>query len=292
MMRRLAGVAFALAVVAMLSVVVAGELLTRPAQRPVGAPPTDLQATSVSIAAGEGRVVRGWLVPGRTHGGVVLLIHGVRSDRRQMLERARFLRQAGYSSLLIDLPAHGESSGERVSFGAREAEGARASLAWLRRAFPEERVAVIGVSLGAASLVLSHPRPAPDAVVLESMFPDIADATRDRIAIRLGPAPARVLAPLLLPQLPLRLDVAVSELRPIAALGDLHCPLLIASGAVDRHTPLDETRRLYAAANAPKQLWEVQGAAHVDLAHFAPKEYRQRILAFLDLHLRQAGGSG
>jgi alpha-beta hydrolase superfamily lysophospholipase len=270
----------------MLAMLLPGELLTRPATRRVGAPPAGLHAASLSIALGQDGAVRGWLVPGTPGGGVVLLLHGVRSDRRQMLERARFLRQAGFTCLLLDLPAHGESSGTRISFGAREADGVRAALEHLRAAYPRERIGVIGVSLGAASLVLARPRPAPDAVVLESMYPDIVDATRDRIAIRLGPTAGRLLAPVIVQQVPLWLRLPVSQLRPIAAIGDLRSPVLIAAGALDRHTPPGETRRIYAAANAPKQLWLLPGAAHVDLARFAPAEYQRRILAFLGTHLR------
>ena len=49
-----------------------------------------------------------------------------------MLARARFLAAAGYATLLIDLPTHGESSGDRITFGAREGEGVNAALAFLR----------------------------------------------------------------------------------------------------------------------------------------------------------------
>jgi len=103
--------------------------------------------------------------------GSVLLLHGLRSDRLQMLARARFLTAAGYFVLLIDLPAHGESSGDRITFGMREGKGVEAALDYLRQRFPRDRIGVIGVSLGAASLVLSHPARPPDAVVLESMYP-------------------------------------------------------------------------------------------------------------------------
>ena len=279
-MRGAAIAAVALCVFALLFLLSAGWLLTKPATHPIGEAPPDLTAESVALPTGDGGRVSGWLVPGTPGSGVILLLHGVRSDRRQMIDRARFLRRAGYTSLLIDLPAHGQSSGERVSFGARESEGVRAALAYLRKRFPGEAVGVIGVSLGAASTVLSHASPAPDAVVLESMYPSITEAARNRLAIRLGPG-GRLLAPLLLWQLPLQIGVSPLQLRPIADLRQLRSPVLIVSGTLDQHTTLADTRQLFAAASAPKQLWEVSGAGHVDLHHFAPDEYERRILAFL-----------
>jgi alpha-beta hydrolase superfamily lysophospholipase len=66
-------------------------------------------------------------------------------------------RGLGHAVPLIDLPAHGESEGERTGFGGRESAAVAAALAWLRREPPGERVCVIGVSLGAAELVLAEP---------------------------------------------------------------------------------------------------------------------------------------
>ncbi len=133
--------------------------------------------------------------------------------------------------------------------------------------------------------MLSLPDVSLDAVVLESMFPTLEDAVSDRLAMYLGPA-GRWFTPLLLWQLPVRLGVSADQLRPIADLPSLHMPLLIASGSQDRHTPLAETRRIYAAADDPKELWVVDGAAHVDLHAFDPSAYEARIAAFLAKNLR------
>ena len=143
------------------------------------------------------------------------------------------------------------------------------------------------MSLGAASLVFSHASPPPDAVVLESMYPTISEAVEDRIAIRLGPL-GRSLSPLLLWQLPLRLGVTAEQLRPLDQIGSLKSPVLIASGTIDQHTPFGETQRIFAAANQPKELWPVQGAAHVDLHSFGPKMYEAKILSFLAKYLHPA----
>ena len=262
-----------------------GEALTRPALHAVGAPPADLGAEALALQTAADAPVAGWLVSGVPGQGVVLLLHGVRSDRRQMVRRARFLRRLGFGSLLIDLPGHGESPAAHITFGANESHAVTAALGYLARRFPGDRIGAIGVSLGAASLVLAKPDPAPAAVVLESMYPTIREATADRLALHLG-AFARPLAPALLAPMRWRLGISPEELRPIAALGGLHAPLLIAGGSRDEHTPEAETRRLFAAAGEPKELWIVEGAAHVDLHAFDPAAYEARIGAFLAQALR------
>lgn len=149
---------------------VAGEMLTRPARATAPVVPTGLQAHAVTIPV-PGGTVAGWLAAGEPGKGAVLLLHGVRSSRLQMVGRAQFLHAAGYTALLIDLPSHGESTGTRITFGATESSAIRATLKYLQQSAPGEKVAVVGVSLGAASLVLGGAVPVPAAVVVESMYP-------------------------------------------------------------------------------------------------------------------------
>lgn len=262
----------------------AGEYLSKPQRLAPGNPPPELFATPVLIPNKKGYVA-GWVARG-AGSGAVLLLHGVRGDRREMAGRALFLNRLGYTVLLVDLPAHGESAGERITFGAHEADGVRVALAWLRRNLPGEKIGVIGTSLGAAAVVLSKPGLQVDALVVEAMYPTIGEAVENRLAMRAG-APGRALAPLLLMQLPWRTGVALDQLRPIDAMAQLACPVFVIGGSLDRHTSADQTRRIFAAAQAPKQLWLVDDAAHVDLHAFAAAEYEERVAGFLAMYLRK-----
>lgn len=258
-----------------------GSTLVASKQHSMPAPGPGMRSVSLAVE-GRGRV-SGWLLEGDGK-GAVLLLHGIRADRRQMLARARFLRDAGYSALLVDLPGHGASPAPAITFGLKEADAVKAALDYLRRRYPAQRLGLIGVSLGAASYVLCAACPRLDAMVLESMYPTIEEAVEDRLRMRVGFL-APPLSKLLLWQLPLRLDIQPEQLRPIERMQALGGPLLIAAGDADRHTTIAETRRIYAAAGRDKTLWEVRGAAHVDLHAFAPAEYERRIKAFLAQHL-------
>lgn len=256
----------------------AGEFLSRPRPGPVGAPPPELFATEVSIPHGKGYVA-GWVARG-AGSGAILLLHGVRADRRAMQARALFLNRQGYTVLLIDMPAHGMSHGNRITFGAREAGGVKAALAWLRRNLPGEKIGVIGSSLGAAALVLSRPGNAIDALVVEAMYPTIDDAVESRLGVYLG-KPGTLLAPLLRFQLPLRAGVSAAELRPIDAMAALACPTLVIGGSVDRYTTPGATQRVFDAAPQPKQLWLVEGAGHIDFHAYDRAKYEAVVGAFL-----------
>jgi fermentation-respiration switch protein FrsA (DUF1100 family) len=217
----------------------------------------------------------------------VVVLHGVRSNRGDVSNRVELFHEAGYGVVAPDLQAHGESEGEHITFGHLERLDAEAAVAFARSHFPGQPVAVVGVSLGGAAATLAGGDLGADAVVLEAVYPDIESATRNRLRIRAGGLGAR-LAPVLLAQLPLRTGVRPADLRPVDAVGTLGAPVLVVAGTRDQHTTPADTERLYAAARAPKVIWWVEGAAHVDFLNYAPEQYRARVLGFLRERLARA----
>ena len=157
----------------------AGEL-SAPVNHAVGQLPSDLNGEAVEFPSTSGATVRAWLIKGQPRAGVVVLMHGVRADRLSMLGRARFLARAGYGVLLFDFQAHGESRGERITFGYLESRDARAAIDFVRARLPSERVGVIGVSMGGAAALLAKPPLEVDALVLELVYPTIDEAVTDR----------------------------------------------------------------------------------------------------------------
>jgi fermentation-respiration switch protein FrsA (DUF1100 family) len=263
----------------------AGNVLTQHARAPTGSPPAEFGARALRFASASGTTLSAWFVPGERGRGAVLLLHPIRANKRTMLPRARFLQRAGYAVLLVDLQAHGESDGERITFGLREADDVRAAADRLRALAHGEKLGVIGVSLGAAAFVLSDTQGAFAAAVLESLYPTVEEAVANRLRLKLGP-PGPWLAPLLLMQIEPRLGITPLALRPIDRIARLRAPLLMVHGAEDRHTTLAQAQRLFALAPQPKEIYIVAGAAHVDLHDFAASVYEQRILGFLARHLR------
>lgn len=112
---------------------------------------------------------------------------------------------------------------------------------------------------------------------------------RIAVALFLALLAGLALVPLLLWQMPWRLGVDAAQLRPVDALPELRSPVLVASGVQDRHTTWAETQRLHAVAVAPREIWGVADAAHVDLYRHDPLAYEARVIGFLARHLRGGG---
>jgi alpha-beta hydrolase superfamily lysophospholipase len=279
-MTRLLIIFAALVGAALICVLCAGWLFAHRVQTRIGNPPADLNAQPVTFESDSGANIYGWWGPIQNGRGSVLLLPGIRANRLSMVDRARFLHRAGYSVLLIDFQATGETKGDHITFGWKESRDALAATNFVRQIDPTTRVAIIGTSLGGVAALLATPPLKVDALVLEEVYPTIEIATRNRMENYLGVF-GRILPPILLNQLQWRLGVSASQLRPIDHIANVKCPVLIISGEKDRNTRPPDTQMLSDRVRSPKQLWFVPKAGHVDLHRAAREEYETRVLAFL-----------
>ncbi len=267
--------------IAIMCAISVGWLLAHPVQTRIGNPPTDLAAQPVTFASDLGANVHGWWCPIQNRRGAVLLLPGIRANRLSMIDRARFLHRAGYSVLLIDFQATGETKGDHITFGWKESRDVLAAINFVRHIDPTARVAIIGSSLGGVAALLATPPLRVDGLVLEEVYPTIEIATRNRMENYLGRV-GRILTPILLNQLQWRLGVSASQLRPVDHIANVECPVLIMSGEKDRNSRPSDTQMLFERARSPKQLWFVPNAGHVDLHRAARVDYESRVLAFLE----------
>jgi alpha-beta hydrolase superfamily lysophospholipase len=250
----------------------------------VGRPPLDLQASNITYASGAGVLIHGWLVPGKPKQGVVLMLHSVRGDRRDMISRAEFLRKRGYAVLMIDFQSHGENRGHRITYGDLESRDVTGAIQYLHHKLPGEKVAVLGMQMGADALVLSEDRPPVDAVVLEQMYPTINRAIASRVRNNIGPL-APLFSWLVMVEMQSQNEIPPNRLSVIDRMSGIGAPVLIINGTDDHHTTIDEARAELAAANPPKELWAVEGAGHVNLHEFAKDEYERRVGDFIARYL-------
>jgi fermentation-respiration switch protein FrsA (DUF1100 family) len=263
---------------------IVGGILIAPNPSSIGPIPHDLTGESVLIPSKSGSTLHGWYIPGPSAGGIVLL-HGLHGTRESMTARARLLHGDGYSVLLFDFQANGESPGSHVTFGYLESRDAAAAVDYLHARLPGQKIGALGVSMGGAAATLAQPPLPVNALVLEEVYPDLEDAVKDRMSIYLGSA-GPFISPLLWCQLHPRLGFSINDMRPIDHVSAMHMPKLFIAGATDNHTTIAESKALFAAAADPKSLWIVPGAGHINIYSFARDEYRQRVLAFLNQYLR------
>lgn len=263
----------------------AGNSLTSPVPARVGNCPSELTCENVEFVSESGSNIKGWFIKGQKNKGAIVIMHGLRSNRLNLIERIKFLQNAGFSVLAFDFQGSGESAGEKLTFGYLESHDATASLKFIKQKMPNEKIGVMGISMGGAAFLLQKEPEKVDALILEMVYPTIQKAIENRLNLWMFSG-AEYLSPLMTRQFPLRLGISVDELRPLDKIKDINCPIFVIAGENDHHTTLAESRQLFDTANQPKELWIVPQAEHGDLHKFSPKEYEQKVLEFFQKTLQ------
>ena len=219
------------------------------------------------------------------HGApAVVLVHGFKTSREEMIPWARFLHDAGYNVLLLDTRGAGKSGGSTVGLGATEPHDISQAVTVARQQFGTDKVAVLGISLGAGAAILAAADdPEISAVVADSAWTD-QDFQLSRLSfVDVGP--------LRVPLLPYGVGIVnlfvgadVTKARPLDAIARISPrPILLIHSADDDNatTPLEGARKLFAAAGEPKELWVAPRGGHAGAINAFPDEYRARVVAFL-----------
>jgi uncharacterized protein len=264
-----------------------GTLLSRSTNAPVA----DAIAPSVDVAltSKDGLRLAGTYRPGvKADSPAILLLHGNGASRADVVENAQWLASLGYATLAIDFRGHGESAAANHSFGLFEARDARAAFDWLKKRQAGGPVGVVGISLGGAAALLGDDGPLPaDAMVLQAVYPDIRAAIRNRLSAILGTILGTVGEPFLSYQSLFRQGEWPARLSPIRAAAKLRSPTLVIGGGEDQYTPPVETRAMFDAIKAPKEVWIVPGLSHAGISSEQNAPYRARVEAFLLRHLKK-----
>ena len=92
--------------------------LTTGKHLPIGGTPLEYGWTyeDVTLTAADGVKLSGWYIPG-TRSEAVVVVHGLFAHKQYQLPIGSMLARYGYHVLLIDLRAHGESEGDKITFG-------------------------------------------------------------------------------------------------------------------------------------------------------------------------------
>ena len=197
----------------------------------------------VFISTEDGEHIVAWWAPPPARGGVVLFLHGTPSTLSDTVWRLPDLRKSRLGVMAIDYRGYGSSTGSPSELGFRA--DARAAFDFIRARAPASKVAVFGESLGTGiAVALARERPVA-GVLLNAPYASVLRL----FELRGPPLPYRWLLS----------DQFNSE----ALIGGIGAPVMILHGTADTNVPVAEARRLYAAANEPKTMIEVEGAGHL-----------------------------
>jgi uncharacterized protein len=219
----------------------------------------------VTFETSDGLRLSGWFFPaaGPSPRVTVLIFSGNAGNRANRGPLAAALHRHGLQVLLVDYRGYGGNPGAPSESGlALDGRAARAYLAG-RPDVDRSRLVYFGESLGTAvavALAVEHP---PAALVLRSPFTSMSDLGQHHY-----------------PWLPVGLLLR-DRFAAIDRIQRIRSPLLVIAGGRDRIVPIENSRRLYVAAAAPKTLLVLPDADHNDYELLAGDEMIQVIARFL-----------
>jgi len=269
---------------------VIAERFTHAVRYPVGRAPMVTASTyeDVAFRTSDGLTLRGWYFPTRSDRAAII-VHGKDSNRiggenRSFEKLADFLIADGYSVLLFDLRGNGDSDGDRFSLGYLERRDVAAAIDHLTgRGFREDRIALIGVSMGAGTVLQSlalHPN--VGAVVADSSYADAPTIVTEDLELLAGVPSWFTPGVLLMSRLAFGLDgeqvrpVEVVRAHPERAFLFIHC------GGDKLIAPHHAYELRAASANPASDLWMAAACQHSWAFNTYPTAYETRLHAFLE----------
>jgi len=246
---------------------------------------------SLTLTTGDGLKLAAWYVPSQ-NGAAIIMQHGYKSDREEMLEEAAMLAKHGYGIMLVDLRAHGLSEGDLITFGRLETQDVDAAYTYLltRPDVDAERIGALGNSMGAVTLLLyAAQNPQIKAVVSDSAFSSLEDEIGKGVEVMTG-LPAFPFAPMIRFFAEQQAGFGASEVAAVEHIDEISPrPVLILQGGADSLVPTDSGQKLYDAAGEPRELWFDPELDHVQFSAKRAEEYEARVVAFFDRYLLGKG---
>lgn len=220
----------------------------------------------VTIVTEDGVPLDGWFVPARQARGVLLFFHGNAGNISHRLDSLKVFHELGLATLIFDYRGYGRSRGQPSEEGTyRDAQAVWRYMAEERQTVPKD-IVLFGRSLGGAVAGYLATMHAPAALIIESGFTSVPDLGAE-----------------VYPFFPVR-RLARFRYETEAYLRSVSCPVLIVHSRDDEIVPFAHGRRLFAAANEPKQLLELRGG-HNDGFLVSGQAYVDGLDTFLKTHL-------
>ena len=247
----------------------------------------NLPFEDVEVTNGDGMKLVGWFIPSE-NGAVIMMQHGYKATRKEMLNEAQILHKHGYGVLITTVRAHDYSEGEFISLGVYEMSDMEAWYQYLisRDDINPNKIGILGNSYG-GMLAIQYAAQNENikAVVANSAFSSMQDTVSTSVKHFTG-LPEFPFVPLIVFWAENETEIKMEEIDTTKWIPLISPrPVFLMQGGADTVISPSSGQLLYDAANEPKELWFDAELGHVDFDTERAEEYETRVVAFFDLYL-------
>ena len=218
---------------------------------------------------------------------LAIIFHGYKGfARRDGMGGYTLCKRLGYNVLLPDQRSHGASGGHTITMGVKERYDCRAWAYWAYKRFgPEVPIFLMGVSMGAATVLLASGLDLPETV--RGIIADCGYTSPHDICTKVlkTVVPSALMSPIYAvgrvgTLLYGRFDPDDADCRQ--AVAKARIPILFIHGEADDFVPCEMSRENFDACASPKWLVTIPGAGHAVSYYVDIPAYEKAVTEFLD----------
>lgn len=248
-----------------------------------------LSAEALTLTTEDGLNLAAWEVSAKNPKAAIVFVSGIQNPSvTAFFPHAKWLRDEGYSSVLVEMRAHGTSEGDTISLGMEEYKDVAAAVRYIKDKDPSLPAVVYGVSMGGATAVNAIGEiPELDGLISLSAYANWPDAFCYNMELMGIPSAfAAVQKPFVWLYMGFAYGFDRLEVNPLREIEKLDGrPALLMHSSEDSQVPFASFEKLYAKAPYAKTFVR-QGDYHMIVdEHFDEPwldvEYAHAIQSFL-----------
>lgn len=216
----------------------------------------------------DGKLLHATFLPKEHTKGTILLFHGYRScwqiDFGLVLPY--YYDTMGYSLLLVDQRAHGQSQGKYLTFGVRERMDVISWATYMgQKLGPDAPLILGGLSMGATTVLMASCFDFPAnvrAIIADCGFTSPYEIAKSVLRRDYPRLPVGLLLPICGLFTRLYAGFGLHDASTLDAVRESRYPILFIHGTGDTFVPCEMTKEAYAACTSEKELILVDSAEH------------------------------
>jgi len=236
----------------------------------------------VSFPATKGITINGWYSTADSAKGCVIFFHGYTANKGMLINEAEQFRSWGYNVLLIDFRAHGNSSGNKTSFGVKETEEVEKAFKFAQSK-GNSKILLYGVSLGSVVIMkaVAENKVRPIGIVADMPFGSLEHHLEARARI-IG-FPSQPFAFLVTMWTGIENGYNGFGHDTYAYAKKVGCPVLLQWGEVDPFVTRKEMEEVFSSVNSKeKKLVIYPNASHESLLNNNPGYWDKNVRLFTE----------
>lgn len=224
------------------------------------------------------------LVPPISNGKLIIACHGARSSGvGEFCFMKDYFYNNGFTLIMPDHRGCGESEGKYLGYGTHESKDTMIWLDYAKKRFPNLDIYLLGVSMGAATVLMMSSMVSPADV--KGIIADCAyTSVKDEFTYQIKESfhfPAFPLINICNLYCRAFCKYDFRDASPIEHVKKARVPVLFIHGRADDFVPFYMEKQLYDACRSKKEYIEVDGAIHARSYYTNPNQYERAMNNFM-----------